>query len=157
MTTAQYDKAPVIHVIDFGNRDPGAGSDIDMTFAIPSGYEGRLVGAALTCTETYAGAANTALHIGTEAGGTQICALAIDAAGGDAFTAGDVWSVVFRDGVTPSGAVAAAYGAPGNAVTSVTNLVLAEGATYFVSLQGGTGTLTAGQHETVVTLELRQV
>jgi len=141
---SRFDKAGIPWVVVTEPLDWGAGSDIDRLITVPAGWDMILTGVSLVCTETFAGAANTALNIGTAAGGTQYAAIALDAAGGDAFTAADMWGCVFNEGALKSSAVMMAHGAPGNSVTSVTALSAKSGAAVYVSAQGATGTLTAG-------------
>lgn len=152
-----YARNGVPFPIHFGLLDWGAGADIDHPIVLPADWEARVRGVVLAATETFAGAANTALHLGATAGGTDNFAIAIDAAGGDAFTALDVWSVMFRDAITIDSDVITNIGAPGNAVTSVSDVWLAKGSTTYLSAQGGTGTLTTGIANVTLLLELFQV
>ncbi len=141
-----YDKPQWTSTYSLEPQDWGAGADIDHEFIGPPGLKGVIREISLNCTETFAGSTNTALHIGASAGGTDNVTLAIDAAGGDAFTAGDVYTVNVRLGTANS------VGAPGNSVT-VTDDVLAADTAFYVSAQGGTGTLTAGIATVHVTID----
>lgn len=141
-----YDNAYYTATYSWAGQDPGAGADIDLEMIGPPGLKGKIREIQMNCTETFAGAANTALHIGASAGGTDNVTLAIDAAGGDAFTAGDVYTVNVQKGTANS------VGAPGNSVT-VTSDDLAADTAFYVSLQGGTGTLTAGIVDLHVTID----
>ena len=117
--------------------DLGAGADIDVELIGPPGLKGKIKEVQLNCTETFAGATNTAVHIGASAGGTENVTIAVDAAGGDAFTAADVYTANCEL------ATANSVGAPGNSVTVTTDDLAADTA-FYIGFQGGTGTLTAG-------------
>ena len=118
-------------------QDWGAAADIDVELIGPPGLKGKVKEIQLNCTETFAGSTNTTLTIGSAAGGAQNVSLTIDAAGGDAFTAGDVYTVNCET------ATANSVGAPGNSVT-VTSDDLAADTAFYLSFNGATGTLTAG-------------
>lgn len=119
-------------------QDMGAGSDLDLDRIVgPAGMKGKIKSVVLVCTETFAGATNSNITVGTAAGGGQFFTLTVDAAGGDAFTANDLYAYNFET------ATAASTGAPGNSI-AVTDYVLDADTGFFVSLNGGTGTLTAG-------------
>ena len=141
-----YDTPSWYSTYSYEAQDWGAASDIDIELIGPPGLKGVIREIQLNCTETFAGSANTALHIGASAGGTENVTLTIDAAGGDAFTAGDVYTVNVQTGTANS------VGAPGNSVT-VTDDVLAADTAFYIGLQGGTGTLTAGIATVHVTVE----
>jgi len=127
-------------------QDWGAGADIDIEAIGAPGMRGKIKDITLNCTETFAGTTNTNLSIGTAAGGSQNLAITIDAAGGDAFTAGDVYTVNVET------ATANSIGAPGNSVT-VTTDDLAVDTAFYIGFNGNTGTLTTGIATVHITIE----
>lgn len=132
-----YDKLHFSQTLGYRAQDWGAGADLDYDRIGPPNMQGKIRSIELECTETFAGSANTTLTIGTAAGGGQYLTVTLDAAGADAFTAGDVWHYDVQQ------ASANNSGAPGNSA-SITEDVIAVDTAYFVSFNGGTGSLSAG-------------